>query len=256
MTQHATRGCGLSFFLALLVFITGEFCFASERATAESPGLPQQSATPPKLSDLVRDIIIEASKEPHENLKHWNKTATRFDGLKFRGLKISKRKKTVRHGFCRKYSASLLKPESTFRIRIEPYELAEKEEGVTAYAVDASLKARCEGTFAQYTYGVKGINGTLISDADIDVRLILSIRPETDFSWDHPLPELKINAKVRDVDFKLKDVDVRRVGVLQGKFIEVVGDGLEPAFDELLQSQESRTKKRLQKKLDELQGAD
>lgn len=250
MIIQSTRGICLSFFL-FAMFTSATSLFAQDETVVESPVGVRQA---PNLSDLVRDIIIESTKEGHVNEKHWNKTATRFDGLKINGLKISKRKKKVRHGFCRKYSAALRNPDQTFHLAIK--EITIPGEDVTAYSIDAKLKARCEGTFAHYTYGVKGVNGTMISDADIRVRLIISIDPKAQFSLSAPIPRVQLNAKVRDVDFWLTDIDVHRVGILDGKLVELIGDGAEEALEELLQGQESQVKKKLQKKLDELQGLD
>lgn len=247
MINKSTRGFDLSFFL-LILLSSSTSVFGQSEAVSETVVVQKT----PNLSQLVREIIIEVTKEGHTDEKHWNKTITRFDGLKFDGLKISKRKKKVRHGFCRKYSAELNNPEQTFSIEIQ--EVAIPNEDVTAYSINAKLKARCKGTFAHYTYGVKGLNGTMISDADIEARLIVSFDPRAKFSLSAPIPRLQLNAKVHAVDFWLRDVDVRRVGVLEGKLVEVMGDGLEEVLEEFLQSQESRVKKKLQKELDKIQG--
>lgn len=248
MRDQRTRGLRLSFFIAVISI--------SQLLSATCVSAQEQSlgeVATPNLSHLVRSIIVEATKEGFVDEKHWNKTATRFDGLKFRGFKISKRKKKVRHGFCRKYAASLINPDQTFTLDIQEFTVP--NEDVIAFSIQAKLKARCEATFAHYTYGVKGLNGTLVSDADIKVRLIISFDPQTEFSLAEPIPRIQMNAKVRDVDFWLKDIDVRRVGAFRGKGVELVGDGLEDALEELLQTQESRVKKKMQKELDKIQGS-
>ncbi len=249
MIYQIARGFGLSLFLFSCIFLIGDASHSYAFAESdESPSLPAA----PNLSELIRFVFIESSAEGYSNEKNWNKTSKRFDGLRIRGLRISKRKKAVKHGFCRKYAASLKNPEKNFEFTIE--ETTIPNEDVLAFLVNARLRARCEATFAHYVYGVKGINGTTVADADIRVKILISLNPQTEFSLSKPIPKFYLNTKVRDVDFRLKDVDVRKVGVLDGKFVEVVGDGLRKAFEELIQNQESRVKKKLQKELDKIQG--
>ncbi|WP_145197668.1 hypothetical protein [Thalassoglobus polymorphus] len=243
MKFQLTRGVCLSFFLLM---------FAVGASFAEEPALQSQHPVAPNLEELVRFVVIESSVEPYFNDKYWNKTSGRFDGFRIRGLRISKRKKEVRHGFCRKYSASLVNPEKHFQFEIKETTLPNFDG--QAYLIETKLRARCEGTFAHYVYGVKGINGTTIADADVRVRLVVTLKPTAQFSITDPIPKFSLNAEVRDVDFKLKDIDVRKVGVLDGKFVEVLGDGFQEVFEQLIQNQEKRVKKKLQKELDDLQG--
>lgn len=249
MTFKVARGFGLSLFLFGSVFFFSDV--SCSQAFAESDGPPSLPAAP-NLTELIRFVIIESSADGYTNEKNWNKTSKRFDGLRVRGLRISKRKKAVKHGFCRKYSASLKNSEKNFEFAIE--ETTIPNEDVLAFVVKARLRARCEATFAHYVYGVKGINGTTVADAEIRVKIVISLNPRTEFSLSEPIPKFYLNAQVRDVDFRLKDVDVRKFGVLNGKFVEIVGDGLRKALEELIQNQETRVKKKLQKELDKIQG--
>ncbi len=248
MKFQSTRGVCLSFFVWSFIVSANIFsCSFAEESLSVS-----QRSEAPNLEELVRFVVIESSSEPYRNEKYWNKTSRRFDGLRFRGLRISKRKKEVRHGFCRKYSASLVNPEKNFRFEIK--ETTVPNFDGQAYLIESKLRARCEGTFAHYVYGVKGVNGTTLADADLRVRLLVTMKPTASFSIAEPIPKFSLNAEVRDVDFWIKDIDVRKVGVLQGKFVEVLGDGFQEVFEQLVQNQEKRVKKKLQKELDEIQG--
>lgn len=218
-------------------------------ATAE--GTNDANGLSPTLSDLVRTIIIEASREGYEDDRNWNKTSTRFDGLSIRGLNISRKKREVQHGFCRRYAARLIEPERTFQLEIE--DLPPPEGKTLAYAIQARLKARCEATFAHFVYGVKGANGTTVADADVQVRIVLALSPKTEFSLLKPIPRVSLNAEVQEVRFKLKDIDARRVGLIDGKPAELLGDGLKEAFAQLLKNQEGRVKAKLQTRLDKFQ---
>lgn len=243
LNVHSARGYCLSLLL-LMLFVSLIFADEAMQDTVR----PQS----PDLVDLVRFVIIQASADGYVSEKYWNKTSERFDGLRIRGLRISKRKKAVRHGFCRRYAAALEKPEANFALEIEDVKLP--GEDLTAFAMTASLKARCEATFAHYVYGVKGVNGTTIAHADLKVRILISIDPRTQFSLSDPIPKIQLNARVRNVDLWLTDVDVKRIGVLDGKFVEILGDGAEEAIEELIQNQEGRLNRKLQKELDDIQG--
>lgn len=239
MKFQPTRGLCLSFFML------GWFCANCSALAQDSSGLNPPA---PSLTELVRRVIIETSKNGYEDQKHWNKSVTRFDGFKIHGMNVSPRKRSVRHGFCRKYAAELRNPDKTFHLQIQ--EISPPDNTRIVFLLESKIEARCEATFAHYVYGVKGLNGTTVADAEIRIRIQLSLDPQAEFSLDKPIPKLNLNARVEDVDFSLKDIDLHKVGVLDGKVVEVIGDGLKSIIEEVIQDQEKRVRSKLQKELD------
>ncbi|TWT51575.1 hypothetical protein KOR42_34630 [Thalassoglobus neptunius] len=221
------------------------------------PELPQSQAEgtvhETTLSGLIRDIVIEAADEEVVDKKHWNKETDRFDGLKVRGLKISKRKKSVPHGFCRRYKAHLVKPDETFSLEIEQQESSPSDDGIR-FLISTRLKVRSEATFAHYVYGVKGVNGTAIADAVVRAQVVLTISPQASFDWNSPLPKLHLNAEVKRVDLDLEKFRLQKLGPLGGDFAKILGQGTREIVAVLIDSQERQMHRKLQKKLDEVQG--
>ena len=250
------RGFILSLFLLL-----GWLCAnASAQPDNQSrPPLPAPNALvldeSQSFADLIREVILHEAKEGYADEKHWNKTSDRFDGLKIRGLKISKRKKKVRHGFCRKYEAQLVRPEETFKLEIEQLPPSD-DNSATTFVISSQLKARSEATFAQYLYGVKGLNGNAVANATLTMKIVLEIAPQAVFSFESPLPDFNINADVKDVQLRLKHFDLQKLGPIKGELAQIIGDGSEKAVEALLKRQESRIKKKIQKELDEIDRKD
>lgn len=247
MNRLQTRDFGLSFFL--IVGLSSYLAYPSLVA-ADDTILPPKPA--PKLADLVRDVIIEISRDGYVDERHWNKSVKRFDGFRVRGFDISRKSKKVRHGFCRKFSCSLRNPEQTFELTIEEA-TSPTREGLTFY-VKGKMQLDCEAVFAHYLYGVKGLNGETKARADVRFRMIFACNPITEFSLDRPIPRIQMNASIRDVDFWLDDLDLQKVGIIDGDAAEVLGKGLEEAVEAMLQSQESQVRKRIQRELDVIQG--
>lgn len=202
----------------------------------------------PTVSELVRLLILDAAEDEYVDERHWGMTTDRFDGVKVQGLKVSKRKKEVNHGQWYRYKAALVRPEETLTVRIEP--LDPPQPGTMSFAVTTRLRARCEATFANWTYGTKGLNGTVVSHATVALRLVFNVTPRMHVSWTQPVPRLDLQPQVADVRLRLVDLDVRRVGVFGGSIASLLGDGSRSTVERLIESQERNLKRRLQSKLD------
>src|SRR5690606_34358620 len=115
-----------------------------------------------------------------------------------------------------------------------------------------TLRARCEATFAWWNYGVKGWNGTAVSDATIQLRLVIETSPQFKFSLASPVPKLSLSPRISKLEMKIKDIDLRRIGLLTGDVVSELGDGSRKSIEALLQQQTGRIQSRLQKKIDEI----
>jgi hypothetical protein len=220
-----------------------------------APGFPAPPAEqdelgdpPPTLSELLTMLIREAVEERYEKLDDWGATVRRWDGLHVRGLKTSRRWKDVNHGFWRRYSASLLAPEETLRLHVETQ--AVEGESPFRLLVWLQARARCETTFATWVYGVKGLNGTVVADADLEVQLQIRLDRRPVAPWEQLLPWRGLHPNVEQVRLKLRDLDVRKVGLLGGEAAQLIGEGSQLAVAKLVETQERSLQRRLQKRFD------
>ncbi len=214
---------------------------------------PPISGKPPEsLGDILKLCLQQALTEEYVDDRKWGRTTERFDGFRVKGLRVSKREREVNHGFWQRYSARLVRPAETLQVQIQQL----PGDGPTVrFQLLLTLRAHCEVTFAWWNYGVKGWNGTAESDATIQLRLVLETRPELKFSLETPLPRVSLDPKVAELDLKIKDIDLRRIGVLEGPGVTLLGDGSRKAIEELVQQQSVRLKAQLQKKIDDAVGS-
>ena len=204
---------------------------------------------PPTAASLLKIVLLECLSDEIVDERHWGKTRKRWDGFDIYDWEISKKNKIVNHGFWRRYKASLVRPEET--LKIELTQEKPLKDGTIPFVVRLVLRARCEATFARWNYGVKGINGTMETHAILKLRLVLHTNPTVKFSLDSPLPKLDLRPTVESVDIRLSDLDLERVGVFDGRLIELIGDGSRGAIENLVQRQEKTILRKLRERLDE-----
>ncbi|WP_437224187.1 hypothetical protein SH661x_003522 [Planctomicrobium sp. SH661] len=234
------------------VFCVTACVFAQEYRTVAVPvSSPTANAVaaPSNFSEILRTLLLESMRSEYVDDRDWRGTVERFDGFRYQGLRISKREREVPHGIWRRYKVNLIQPEKTFDVQVA--QLDTDAEGNIPFSILINLRARCEATFVWWTYGVKGVNGTAESDATLQLKLILNTSPKIGFGLNSPLPRLELRPKVMQVELKLKDLDMRKLGVFQGDLVKVLGDGSTKAVEALVQQQEGKIKKKLQQSLDE-----
>jgi len=227
----------------------GQVLQARETQTVAIPAVSEPSTVPPtNLSEVLKVLLLESLRDDYVDLRHWGGTIERFNGLKIRGLRISRREREVPHGIWRRYKATLVQPEKTFDAQV--MQLDPTPSGKIPFSIEITLRSRCEATFAWWAYGVKGLNGTAVSYATLQLRMILETSPAIAFNLNTPFPKVELRPTVKSVDLKLKDLDVRQLGVLKGDLAEVLGDGSKHAIEALIQKQEGKIRVKLQKSLD------
>lgn len=214
--------------------------------------MPAEQSIPaePSLGDLLRVVILETLADTYVDDKHWGRQEERFSGISVRGLNVRVREKLVNHGFWQRYSATLLQPEENLKVEIRPVDQPVEER--TAFDVIVFVRARTEATFALWTYGVKGLNGTVKSDANLQVNIRLLVTPQTQLNWDKLVPDIGLDIKVANVDVEVRDLDLRRIGFIGGWAARQIGDGSREAIRTLVDLQEPRIEKKLQSRLDRL----
>jgi|GEM_PF-2789871 len=208
-------------------------------------------ASPQSLGDVLRLCLLNSLQEEYVDLKHWKGSVERFDGFRVRGLHISRRKREVEHGFWRRYKARLIRPEETLQLTVTQIP---GEADSVRFRIELDLQAQCEATFVWWTYGVKGWNGTGVSQARLRAILILDTRPQVRFSFSDPLPRLDLRPQIQDLKLKLIDLDLERLGIFDGPVVTALGDGSREAIEQLIQTQEKRLRQQLQAQLDRQTG--
>lgn len=213
--------------------------------------LPTASADDTALSRIVESIVRESLPQTFENDKHWDKREEVFSGFKVRSdglnVRISKREKSVRHGFWRKYAVSLIDPERTFRLRINNVQPV--GQGRFTFEVVADVRARVTARFEHWNYDVKLLNGSTQADASLRLRADCSLKWQIENNTDQG-PTVVLDPDVVNVDLELNDLDVRKFGKLTASLAQVLGDGLTDAIEELLQTQEKSIRKQAWKEID------
>lgn len=211
--------------------------------------VPETDDTPPPtLSDLLTTILREAVPETYEDERNWGKTVRRWDGLQIRGFKTSRRWKDVNHGQWQRFRATLLSPDETLKLNVT--QLPVTNPGSVPFLIQLNVRARCEATYAFWSYGVKGLNGTVVADATVDVYIHLVLAQSKDLTWGSLIPLLALRPQVADVAFRLRDLDVRKVSQLGGWAAETLGRGSEQAVETLMRRQEKKVQIKLQERLD------
>lgn len=186
--------------------------------------------------------MLAAIPDGYEDRRHWGMTTEIFDGFDVelrddRLLpRISKEKKTVRHGFWRKYRLDLVKPEKTFRVEIS--KLRPVEPGVTDVHVSVFARVKVTGKFENWVRGVKGLNMEVVSYASVVLRLQCRLAIRGDYSAGHVLPDLVFDPEVRGLRIYLTDLDTHKIGVIGGDLAEGLGDASRESIQNLLRKKE------------------
>lgn len=252
MRSRSTGELAPPFAFAQLVFIFSCLLSLTTTSFAQAPADPPvvpATIVAPTIGNLVRFAIKDSLTEVHVDDRHWNQQAPRWDGVHIRGLRMTPRTKQVNHGFWRRYKFWLIEPEESLRIDVvqEP----PLPDGSLPFALSIGLKARCEATFAFWSWGVKGLNGTAVADVQVTAHVQLLTSPGLAFSVDSPLPQVKLRPRIGSVQLRLRDIRMHELGILDGQFARIVGDGAQEIVEEVLKGKEQKVKEKLQKKLEE-----
>jgi len=235
--------------------ILGAACL-SVGVLSHSFAAAEELATPPAAaplevswSDIAREVALNVIPANYRDDRHWNKTEKVASGVKVKTkggqVRFEQREKKVDHGFWRRFSMSLLNPDRTLGIEIR--NVRKTPDGGTRFDFFITVRARCETQFALWTWGVKGINGTVESDVTVQALLDCSFRVNPEFNDGSILPTFALQPEFHRLDLKLTDVDTRKIGLLGGWVAEELGNGTRKAFEDLLQSQEKPLLERIRK---------
>ena len=211
----------------------------------------------PSWTEALRAVVLTAIPDQFEDRQHWDKTNEIFDGfrVKQRGfdIRISERKRTVKHGAWHKYKIELIDPARLLKLVIDQFQTINSHQ--YRFNVNLALKLRCRADFEHWILGVKGLNTTVVSEADVRMtaRCTLTIRPE--LTSKSVLPDLILEPRVNEVRLSLTNLDVKRIGEIRGDIAEMMGDGSRGFIESVMQSQEGRVLKKANEALQKKSGS-
>ncbi|WP_010588123.1 hypothetical protein [Schlesneria paludicola] len=211
----------------------------------------------PSWTEALRVIVLTAIPDQYEDRQHWDKTNEIFDGfrVKQRGfdIRVSERKRTVKHGAWHKYKIELIDPVNTLKLVIDQFQTVSAKQ--FRFSVNLASKLRCRADFEHWMLGVKGFNMTVVSEADVRIvaRCSLTIRPE--MCRKSLLPDLILEPRVNEVHLILTGLDVKRIGEIRGDIAETIGDGSRSFIESVMHAQESRVLKKANEALQKKSGS-
>ena len=214
-----------------------------ESVRLEGPILTAQ----PTWSEVLHAVVLTAIPDKYQDIKNWGKTKEIFGGLRIqqKGFRVhvAERKRTVNHGIWHKYHITLIEPAQTLKVVIE--DIRPLDASRFQFRIRLASKLRCRGDFEHWVLGVKGLNMTVISDADVEVFAHCRLSIQTESNRKHFFPDLLLQPHVDRVEIFLTNLDVQRIGELRGDLAEGLGDLSRHDIENLLQSQETRVTKKI-----------
>ena len=217
---------------------------------------PDLSETP-TWSETLRAVLLTAIPDKFEDRSQWDKTRTIFDGLrvKQRGfdIRVSERRKTVNDGTWHKYQVELIDPARHLQFVIE--NIRSIGAGQFRFNIKLASKLRCRGDFEHWVLGVKGLNVTVVSEADIRITAdcLLAFRVERNSK--SLIPDILLEPRLNNLKIDLTGLEVRRIGEIRGDLAEGIGDGSRSFIETLLHSQEGRALKKANEALEKKRGS-
>ena len=216
---------------------------------------PKLSETP-TWSETFRAVMLTAIPDQYEDLRHWGKTREIFDGLRVqqRGfdIRVSERKRKVNDGAWHKYKIELIDPARTLKLvidRIEP-----RDFGRFQFDIRLAAKLRCRADFEHWVLGVKGLNASTVSEADIEMIAHCEVVIQAAPNPDSLLPDTVIEPQVKRVELFLKNLDVQRIGAIRGDLAKGIGDVSRHDIENLLQAQEPRVTRKANEAIEKNRG--
>jgi hypothetical protein len=192
------------------------------------------------LSQLIRQIALRSLPDDFENDKDWGRTKEVWAGLKISRdglhIKTKRRKKSVKHGTWKKYSAHLVKPEETLAIQISNVtDLPGKGVGFDL-AIDARIAAQAR--WAEWGLGVQLYN----VGAEAEARVRIDMKCELDLSFDMTTfpPALALKPQVADAKLQLIDFRVHRISKLDGPVVKQIGPALHGVLEDEINDRKSK----------------
>jgi hypothetical protein len=142
----------------------------------------------------------------------------------------------VNDGLWQRASIKLVEPEKNLSIQIVPEPSTDKDR--SAFALVVAAKIEGEVQIVRWRMGVKMLNGTVRFNAAVEatIRCDLAIRREPGTLLD----DVVLDPRVTAVDLKLRDFNLRQLGILGRDIAREFSDPVEPFIARQLDKREPK----------------
>jgi hypothetical protein len=203
-------------------------------------------------TNFLRELSHEVIPDEYEVRENWGHKQEVFSGFNVREgdllPRISKRTKRVNHGVWRRFKVRLIRPdELRFEIRNTRLESA----GGLSCEVLVSARLRCTANAEFWNRGVR--TGSATVQSDVTLKAVADFRVvgrQADPDNDSFFTEMIYSPEVADVKLRLTDLDVRRIGKVEGDAAEALGDASLKVVQHFIEEQEPRVRKRLREEIE------
>lgn len=227
-----------------------------EDAILQPPRGSQPSSARPSPSGgwagFLRELSHEVIPDEYEVRENWGHKTEVFAGFNVREgelvPRISKRTKRVNHGAWRRFKVRLIHPdELRFEIRNTRLEAG----GGLSCEVLVSARLRCTAQAEFWNLGVR--TGSATVQSDVALKAVAEVRVvgrQADPEEDSFFTEVVYTPDVPDVRLRLTDLDVRRIGAVDGDVADALGDASRQVVQHFIEKQEPRVRKKLREEIE------
>lgn len=201
------------------------------------------------ISRTIRTILVESLPAQVDDEEDWGAKREVPSGLNFERsngrLRLDKRTKEVNHGLWRRITVTPVEPDKNLRFEIIEARTIGPQK--VAYELLAAAPVRGTARVERWRLGVKMLNFTTVADATIEMRLHGELTYQVD--WQGNISQVTVVPTVRTVDLKLVEFDLQRLGILDGKLAEELGDVATKPLGKQLDKQEPRVVEKINQAL-------
>lgn len=197
------------------------------------------------MSQMVRGILVESVPEKIEKGENWGDTRARFSQMKLKTdggkLRLETTSKEVKHGLWKQVVVVPTDPAQNLRFHI--VEARSTGKNTVAFAVAASSPLKLTAKVERWRSGVKLFNFSTDADASIELRI------DGELSYEYKDVDgknyLTFSPTIKQVDLKLVEFDLRRLGPAEGQLVQNLGDMLSDPLADQLDKHEPKVAKKL-----------
>lgn len=213
--------------------------------------LPKDSPTDAseKLNQLITQMVLNNIPHTFDEDKDWGGTSERWDGVRFRldGLQIktNRKKKEVRHGTWKKYSAQLIDPRESFTIEIK--NLRELPGETIGFDIVCAADIALEGRQSKWVKGVQLYSLSATGHAKIGLTINIELTVSAD-TKNFP-PDLVFTPVATAADLDVREFRIDRVSKAGGEFAQQVSKAVRSKLDEKIETEEDKLVEKINKKI-------
>lgn len=233
------------------ILLAGLLLTACSQVSAVEPAGHMDDAQREALSRAVRGILVDSLPTKIEGSDSWGERKEVLSGLKLNSdqgrIRLDRRTKQVNHGLWRRWTVIPVEPEKHLRFEIvDARSIGPRQ---VAFELVASAPLSGDARLERWRYGVKMLNFAVEADATIEMRLkgIVDYRVE----WSELGGRVVILPAVHEADLSLREFDLRRLGIIDGKLAEELGDRATDFLSRQLDMQERQVGERVNRVLTE-----